>query len=189
MKPFTSLEKISFDAHGATIERAMSAHAKACDAADLRRDGVVTKELNMFLDRVRSIPGAETSALTKAARAAIKSDAHITGLVEGGALSRATLAAYLTGVTRAMAHGVPWTPGLHKDPQYAGAERKAAPVAKAPTDGAAIKWSGKDRTLSATLPKAVDGAAVAKAMAVIVNDPGRVALFLSWVNAHQDWTK
>lgn len=188
MKPFTSLEKISFDAHGATIEKAMSAHAKACDAADLRRDGVVTKELNSFIDRVRSIPGAETSALTKAARAAIKSDAHITGLVEGGALSRATLAAYLTGVTRAMTHGVPWTPGLHKDPQYAGAERKA-PSAKAPVDSATIKWSGKDRTLSATLSKAVDGAAVAKAMARIVNDPGRVALFLAWVQAHPDWTK
>ena len=111
------------------------------------------------------------------------------GLVEGGALSRATLAAYLTGVTRAMAHGVPWTPGLHKDPAYAGAERKAAPVAKAPTDGAALKWSAKDRTLSATLPKTVDGAAVAKAMAVIVNDPGRIALFLSWVRAHPGWTK
>ena len=89
MKPFTSLEKISFDAHGATIERAMSAHAKACDAADLRRDGVVTKELNAFIDRVRAIPGADTPALTKAARSAIKADAHIVGLVEGGALSRA----------------------------------------------------------------------------------------------------
>ncbi len=188
MKPFTSLEKISFDAHGATIEKAMSAHALACDAADLRRDGVVTKELNMFIDRVRSIPGAETSALTKAARAAIKADAHIVGLVEGGALSRATLAAYLTGVTRAMTHGVPWTPGLHKDPQYAGPERKVSAV-KAPADGATLKWSAKDRTLSATLPKAVDGGAVAKAMARIVNDPGRVALFLAWVNAHPDWTK
>ena len=188
MKPFISLEKISFDAHGAQIERAMSAHAKACDAADLRRDGVITKELNSFIDRVRAIPSAETSALTKAARAAIKADAHIVGLVEGGALSRATLAAYLTGVTRAMAHGVPWTPGLHKDPQYAGAERKT-PAAKAPTEGATLKWSAKDRTLSATLPKAIDGSAVAKAMAVIVGDPGRVAMFLAWVNAHQDWAK
>ena len=188
MKPFTSLEKISFDAHGATIERAMSAHAKACDAADLRRDGVVTKELNSFIDRVRPIPGADTPVLTKAARAAIKADAHITGLVEGGALSRATLAAYLTGVTRAMAHGVPWTPGLHKDPAYAGPERKVS-AAKAPAEGATLKWSAKDRTISATLPKTVDGAAVAKAMARIVNDPGRVALFLAWVNAHPDWTK
>lgn len=188
MKPFTSLEKISFDAHGASIERAMAAHAKVCDAADLRRDGVITKELNAFIDRVRSIPNVETPALTKAARAAIKADAHITGLVEGGALSRATLAAYLTGVTRAMAHGIPWTPGLHKDSQYAGAERKA-PAVKAPVDSATIKWSGKDRILSATLPKAIDGSAVAKAMAVIVNDPGRVAMFLAWVNAHQDWTK
>lgn len=187
MKAFSSLTSVSFDAHGAVIERACAVHARITDAADLRRDGVITKELNLFIDRVRAIPGVETSALTKAARAAIKADAHITGLVEGGALSRATLAAYLTGVTRAMTHGVPWTPGLHKDPQYAGAERKT-PAAKAPADGAAIKWSGKDRTLSATLPKAVDGGAVAKAMAAIVGDPARVALFLAWAKAHE-WVK
>lgn len=189
MKAFSSLTSVSFEPHGAVIERACAVHARITDAATLRRDGVVTKELNMFIDRVRSIPNVETPALTKAARGAIKADAHITGLVEGGALSRATLAAYLTGVTRAMTHGVPWTPGLHKDPQYAGPERKAAPAAKAPVDSATIKWSGKDRTLSATLPKAIDGSAVAKAMAVIVGDPGRVALFLAWVTAHADWTK
>ena len=188
MKPFVSLERISFDAHGAQIERAMSAHAKACDAADLRRDGVVTKELNAFIDRVRAIPGVETSALTKAARAAIKADAHITGLVEGGALSRATLAAYLTGVTRAMAHGVPWTPGLHKDPQYAGAERKGAPAGAKPTEVSAVKWDAKARVLSATLPKAVEGSAIAKTIAAIVGDPARVALFLAWAKAHE-WVK
>jgi len=188
MKAFSSLTLVSFEAHGAVIERACAVHARITDAADLRRDGVITKELNLFIDRVRAIPGAETPALTKAARAAIKGDAHITGLVEGGALSRATLAAYLTGVTRALTHGVPWTPGLHKDPQYAGAERKAAPAGAKPDEGLTVKWDAKSRTLSATLPKAVEGGAVAKAMAVIVNDPGRVALFLAWAKAHE-WVK
>jgi len=188
MKPFTSLEKISFDAHGATIERAISAHAKACDAADLRRDGVITKELNSFIDRVRAIPGAETRAAIKVAREAIKGDAHIVALIESDALSRATLAAYLTGVTRALTHGVPWAPGLHKDPQYAGAERKGAPAGAKPTEVSAVKWDAKARVLSATLPKAVEGGAIAKTIAAIVGNPARVALFLAWAKAHE-WVK
>ncbi len=188
MKAFSSLTSVSFDAHGAVIERACAVHARITDAADLRRDGVITKELNLFIDRVRAIPGAETRVAIKVAREAIKGDAHIVALIEGDALSRATLAAYLTGVTRALTHGVPWAPGLHKDPQYAGAERKGAPAGAKPTEVSAVKWDAKARVLSATLPKAVEGSAIAKTIAAIVGDPARVALFLAWAKAHE-WVK
>lgn len=114
-----------------------------------------------------------------------------------GIIGESTASAYKSGLKRAVHWGKAWHARAHFNPEDGGLEpvptadrdnksgRKVKPERRAVTKGT-IKVDKKTRTLTVQLAKSAPLDDFTQAIKVIQSEPGRIAMLLAWVKAH-DW--
>lgn len=168
------------------VVRTLDVHTKKSAKIDAAAAASFSKLFNGYLDACRAAGARASDAATAhAVGKAVQSDPEFALYLEHVPVVDSTLRAYLTSVKRAMFHGVPWAPSLHKDetkgiPTKSGGERKK----KAPTATATVKVAKRDRTVLATVPKGIELDDLAAVVAAIQAEPARMALALAWVKSH-----
>jgi hypothetical protein len=185
------VSKTLSDAIVSTLE-VFAATADAIAATAREAASQRAQQVNFTIDVAR-IEGLDNAEIAKVIGVEI-----FGACVDTDILSLSTANAYRSGLKRALHWGASWHPRAHLAPEDGGLapipqdERtgrgnsgRKAKVTRAVTKGT-IKVDKKTRTLTVQLAKSAPLDDFTQAIKVIQSEPGRIAMLLAWVKAH-DW--